>query len=139
MKRNYELTVVLSAQLSSTDLTKLEKSIESLLTKVGGKVDNKEDWGSRKFTYEIQKQTEGYYRHLIVELPSDAVEKLRRELMLLQGLMRYLIVVQEKPNKKQETPKENKFPSGQAGIKKQEVKSIEQRARGKRLIAKGKN
>ena len=131
MKRNYELTVVLSAQLSSTDLTKLEKSIESLLTKVEGKVQTKEDWGSRKFTYEIQKQTEGYYRHMIVELPSDAVDKLRSELMLLQGLLRYLIVVQEKSNKKQETPKENKFPSGQLGTKKQEAMSKEHMANGR--------
>lgn len=96
MKRTYELTVVLSPQLSPTDLTKLEKSLESLIKKVEGQVNKKEDWGTKELNYPISKQVSGAYRHWQVELNPEAVEKLDRELKLTEGLMRHLIVSAEK-------------------------------------------
>lgn len=92
MKRKYELTVILSPQLSSSDLTKLNKSVDSLIEKVGGKVVKKEDWGTKKLAYVIAKQTEGMYWHFIVELPPDGPVAITREFKLLQGVLRHLLV-----------------------------------------------
>lgn len=96
MKRKYELTVIYSSQLTSSDLTKLEKSVESLIKKVDGKVVKKEDWGIKKLAYAISKQNEGVYRHLIVESPTEAPAALDREFKLLQGIMRHLLVLEGK-------------------------------------------
>ena len=93
MKRRYELTVVYSPQLSSTNLTKVEKSIESLIEKAGGKVVKKEDWGTKKLTYSIAKQTEGVYRHMLVELPPDGPAAVSREFRLMGAVLRYLLVL----------------------------------------------
>jgi small subunit ribosomal protein S6 len=96
MKRKYELTVVFSPQLSSSELTKLNKSVGSLIEKAGGKVVKKEDWGTKKLSYAIAKQSEGVYRHFIVDMPSDGPAALDRELKLLQGILRHLLVIKEK-------------------------------------------
>lgn len=94
MKRRYELTVVFSPQLSSTDLTKLEKSVKSLIEKAGGKVVKKDDWGTKKLAYAISKQTEGIFRHFVVELSSTGPAELDREFKLLQGILRHLLVIE---------------------------------------------
>lgn len=95
MKRKYELTVIFSPQLSSSDLTKAQKTIKDLVAKVDGKIVKSEDWGTRKLAYEVNKQTEGVYRFFIVELPPDALSKLDREFKLLTEILRYLFVIFE--------------------------------------------
>jgi small subunit ribosomal protein S6 len=96
MKRRYELTVVFSPQLNSSDLTKLNKSVDSLIKKVSGKVIKKEDWGTKKLSYTIAKQTDGVYRHFIVEMPAEGPAGLDKEFKLLDGVLRHLLVVEEK-------------------------------------------
>lgn len=94
MKRRYELTVIFSSQLSSTEHSKAVKKLETLLKKQEGKVVKKDDWGKRQLAYPIQKETEGVYTHFVVELVPDSLEKLRQEFELTQEMLRYLFVIE---------------------------------------------
>lgn len=96
MKRRYELTVILSPQLSSKDLAKKEKAIETLIKKQEGKLVKKDDWGTKDLAFAIDKQTEGKYRYYELELPGKALAVLDGEFKLVEGMLRYLFVRSEK-------------------------------------------
>lgn len=93
MKRTYELTVVFSGQLSSDELGKSEKGIESLIKKLDGLVEKREDWGVRELAYPVAKLTKGTYRHFLLSLPPGAVKELMAALRLTQGVIRQLLVL----------------------------------------------
>ncbi len=92
MKRRYELTVIFSSKLSSADLTKIIKAVETQIKKNDGKIVKTDEWGKRTFTYPIDKQTEGVYRHYVVEIPGDALGKLSHEFKLMEEILRYMFV-----------------------------------------------
>lgn len=96
MKRRYELTVIISPQLTSTELTKTLKKIETLISKLKGKVVKKEDWGSKDLATPIEKETKATYSHFILELPTEAISQLEKEFKLTSGLLRYLLIQSEK-------------------------------------------
>ena len=59
--RKYELMLILDSEL---DERSVETTVEKLLHVIpaeGGTVDNVDIWGRRRFAYEIQKKSEGYY------------------------------------------------------------------------------
>lgn len=93
MKRTYELTVVFSGQLSSDELGKSEKGVESLIKKLEGSVEKREDWGVRELAYPVSKEKKGAYRHFLLSLPPDAVKELHAALRLTQGVIRQLLVL----------------------------------------------
>lgn len=84
--------MIFSSQLSEVDLTKTTKAVDKLIEKQKGKIVKTDDWGKRSFSYPIQKQTEGVYRHYIVELPGEAIAKINRKFALQEGMLRYLFV-----------------------------------------------
>ncbi len=92
MKRRYELTVIFSSELPSADLTKTIKKLETQVKKSEGKIVKTDEWGKRTFTYPIAKQTEGVYRHYVVEISGDALGKLSHEFKMMEGILRYMFV-----------------------------------------------
>lgn len=93
MKQIYELTVILSPQLSADTQTKTLKSLETLIEKAQGKVVRQDDWGKKTLAYPIAKQTEGVYKHWNVELPTEGVTQVVAKLRHTEGLLRHLIVL----------------------------------------------
>lgn len=96
MKRNYEMTVIFSPQLSETKLSKTQKSVLALIEKGKGKVKKKEDWGTKILATPIKKETEGIYQHLVIEIPPESIGEIRKQIRLIDGVMRYLFVLVEK-------------------------------------------
>ncbi len=92
MKRRYELTVIFSPELSTTDLKKSQKSVEDLIVKWEGKLVKKDDWGTRDLAYEIDKQTKGVYWFYLIEIPGKSIKELTSALRLSMGIMRYLLI-----------------------------------------------
>jgi small subunit ribosomal protein S6 len=58
--RQYEVGVILHPDLE-IDLDRAVSKVEGIITGLGGKIDNKDNWGKRKLAYRIKKQDWGIY------------------------------------------------------------------------------
>ena len=56
----YELAVVVSAKLEDEARANVIEKVKALITRFGGNVTDVDEWGKRRFAYEIQKMTEGF-------------------------------------------------------------------------------
>jgi small subunit ribosomal protein S6 len=92
MKRRYELTVILSPELSSTDTKKITTSIADLIKKHKGKLVKEDDWGVRELSYSIKKHAQGAFRFYLVEIDGGALKALSQSFFLTEDLLRFLIV-----------------------------------------------
>lgn len=89
--RNYEIAVVLHPDLEIDLATTLEK-IEAIITKNGGKITKKDNWGKRKLAYKIKKQDWGIYVFYTVEIDPSKINKINQTLRITEEVIRYLIV-----------------------------------------------
>ena len=103
--RNYEIAVVLHPDLE-IDLESTTTKVEKIITDLGGKIDKKDNWGTRKLAYEIKKQTWGIYVIYEIEIDPSKVRAINDKLNITEEVMRFLIVSLEdirylkKPNQK---------------------------------------
>jgi len=72
----------------------LSKKISDLITSFDGKILENNFWGKRKFAYEINKKTEGFYDVTVFEMEKDKVINFKSKLNLEEGLVRYLVCAQ---------------------------------------------
>jgi small subunit ribosomal protein S6 len=93
--RDYELTLVVDPDLTSTNqkelLTKIKKSIADLK----GKVAKTDEWGKKELVSPIKKRQSAYYFLLSVKLPEKSVGEIDKKFKLQEGLLRYLLVKKE--------------------------------------------
>ncbi|WP_029089715.1 30S ribosomal protein S6 [Brevibacterium album] len=90
--RKYELMLILDPELEERSVG---ADIEKLLKVVpaeGGTVDNVDVWGRRRFAYEIQKKTEGYYAVIDLTAKPETVKELDRQLGLNESVLRTKIL-----------------------------------------------
>ena len=59
---------------------------------LGGQITNQRPLGRRQFAYPIDKETAGYYTTLRTSLEGSQLSALNKQLRLMPGLTRYLIV-----------------------------------------------
>jgi small subunit ribosomal protein S6 len=94
--KQYETTIVMDAQLKDEGW---EKAIDkySAIIKQDGSIAQIDRWGVRRLAYEINKQTHGYYVHLIHESAPSVLRELDRQFKLDENCLRYLTVVADNP------------------------------------------
>ena len=80
--------------LGETKAKDLSKKITDLIVSFDGKILENNFWGKRKFSYEINKKTEGFYDVSIFEMEKDKVSVFKSKLNLEEGLVRYLVIAQ---------------------------------------------
>lgn len=97
--RTYELTYILSGSLTDSEIEKAKAEIEPVLKRASAKIIKTEEWGSRPLSYIIshdgKKQTDGYYVHLVVQIPANKSQDLDHEMYLHSRVMRHLLLVSE--------------------------------------------
>jgi small subunit ribosomal protein S6 len=89
---NYELVVIIHPDLDEEAINQALDKIKDWITKAGGSIENVDNWGKRRLSYEIQKQNEGVYYLFTASIPTSAVAELERNLTILEPVMRHLIV-----------------------------------------------
>ena len=90
--RKYALMLILDSEL---DERSVESTVEKLLHVIpaeGGTVDNVDIWGRRRFAYEIQKKSEGYYVVIDFTATPDTTKELDRQLGINETVVRTKIV-----------------------------------------------
>ncbi|MDQ3955324.1 MAG: 30S ribosomal protein S6 [Actinomycetota bacterium] len=86
--RNYEAMVIVDARLEEGDIQKAVDRFTDAIGEVGGEVGGVDRWGVRKFAYEIDHQKEGYYFVANFAAPEDAIDRLKRLLLISDEFIR---------------------------------------------------
>ncbi|HLT58110.1 MAG: 30S ribosomal protein S6 [Limnochordales bacterium] len=94
--RPYEAMVVLEPGLDEEALEAALERFAGAVTGQGGQVTHIDRWGKRRLAYEIAGHTEGYYALLKFEGSPAAAIELDRILRITDGVLRHLIVREEK-------------------------------------------
>lgn len=90
--RAYELMVIFDSGLDDLAIDDQVKSVAAQIATRGGTVASTDRWGRRRFAYEIDHKTEGYY--VVWELTADGadLEALERSLRLADEVVRHKLV-----------------------------------------------
>lgn len=91
----YELAVVVSAKIEDDARAEVIEKVKALITRFGGVVADVDEWGKRRFAYEIQKMKEGYYYFIHFEAESTAPAEIEQRIRIMDNVLRYLCVRQE--------------------------------------------
>ncbi|MCF8530997.1 MAG: 30S ribosomal protein S6 [Candidatus Nanopelagicales bacterium] len=86
--RKYEVMVILDPELDEKTIAPSLDAFLNVIKADGGSVEKVDLWGKRRFAYEIDHKSEGYYA--VIELISNpaAVAELDRQLSLNEAVMR---------------------------------------------------
>lgn len=113
MKKNYyELTYIINPVLEEDQFGEIVNKYSDFIKDNGGEVDEVDEWGIRKFEYEINGKSNGYYVNLYFEAPGDLIGKLERALRIDDAILRYLTLKYDaKMLRHRELQKKNAVPS----------------------------
>ena len=90
--RSNELMVIHRYDMAESDVRDAVAEIEKAITDREGTVSDSDFWGKRRFAYEIDHMTEGYYAVITFEGDVELQQTLDRSLSLLDGVVRHKIM-----------------------------------------------
>jgi len=84
--------LILPAEADESVVGTAVDRITKAISETGGEVGKIDRWGRRRFAYEIDKQSEGYY--VVVEFSADpaAIAELDRTLSLADEIVRFKVI-----------------------------------------------
>ena len=88
---NYEILVIAENALSDEEKQKAIGSVVALIEKVGGKTEEPDVWGTRKYAYPINYKTEGYYFCIRFTADDKAPQAIGAKLNIDKNIVRYMI------------------------------------------------
>jgi small subunit ribosomal protein S6 len=90
--RLYEVMTIHRPDLAEDEFRSKVAGIETFLGEHGATVQNSDIWGKRRFAYEIDHLTEGFYSVITFQAEAEAVAELERVLSLADEVVRHKVV-----------------------------------------------
>ena len=90
--RDYELMTIHRPDLAENDVETKIGELEAFLAGSQAEVTKRDLWGKRRFAYEIDHLSEGYYTVVSFKADTDAVAGVDRMLSLADDVVRHKIV-----------------------------------------------
>jgi small subunit ribosomal protein S6 len=88
----YELLFIVQPNADEARLEAINARTAEFITGNGGEVLSTRNWGHRRLSFPIRKQTSGTYILSRLRLTAHAVEELQRLLRLNEDVLRFLVV-----------------------------------------------
>ena len=88
----YEALYILDSKLSEEAAEAQIEKYKALITSSGGEVEKIDKWGLKKFAYEIEKKTEGFYVLMNFTAPSALPLELERQMKIADEVIRVMII-----------------------------------------------
>jgi small subunit ribosomal protein S6 len=88
----YEGMFLLDSGRASKDWEGTKALVDNVLERYGAKSILKDRWDERKLAYSIKRQKRGTYYLAYFDAPGDAVTQIRRDLVLTEGVLRFMIL-----------------------------------------------
>ena len=103
----YEHTLIAKQDLSTPELSNIEKKYKDIITKSDGKVIKVEKWGLLSFAQKIRSYNKGFYIHFKFEAENKTLDEIKRTSVIDNALLRHLTVRYKKLDTETEYFKEN--------------------------------
>ncbi len=87
----YEILYIIRNDIEDDKKAAVVSKYEALVEKLGGKVESKDIWGTKKYAYQINKQNEGYYVLVNIECSVEAQNEIARQMGLDENVVRKMI------------------------------------------------
>ena len=104
------MAVVINGRLEEDAKNAVLDKVKALIERFEGTIKNVDEWGKKKYAYEIQKSKEGYYNFIKFEAEPGAPAEIEHRMRIMDGVVRYLIVTDDLPENtqlsKEEAPAE---------------------------------
>lgn len=92
MLREYDFTVITKGDLTEGDHASVLTTYEGLMTKDGGEILKKDEWGVKKLAFPIKKSFRGHYvNYDFVGRPENLAE-VQRLMRIDDNILRFLVV-----------------------------------------------
>ena len=88
MTRAYELMIIIDSDVADGDVSGVMTRVEGLVTEEGGRIASTDNWGRRKFAYEINHKTEGTYVVWEIVTETAGLPTSERQLRLADDIVR---------------------------------------------------
>ncbi|MTI87055.1 MAG: 30S ribosomal protein S6 [Balneolaceae bacterium] len=89
-KNFYELTYIINPVLEEEQFKVAVEKVNDLVKKHGGEIEEVDEWGLRKFEYEIDNKGSGYYVNMYFTALGEAIAPIERALKIDDDILRYL-------------------------------------------------
>jgi small subunit ribosomal protein S6 len=89
---NYELVLIISPEITDEEIPDFIAKLNDLIGKVGGTVEEVNQWGRRQLAYPIKRFAEGSYILGKLKLKPTAIKDLESNFRLSGKILRHLIV-----------------------------------------------
>ncbi len=90
--RAYELMIILDSQLEESAVQGVVNQVTELVSNRGGSVPTTDKWGVRRFAYEIDHKTDGFYVVLEIVTEASDLDDVDRFLRLADDTIRHKII-----------------------------------------------
>ena len=92
MLREYEMTIVASAQMPEDMSRQLFDKYESLMLADGGEIVRKMDWGVKKLAFPMKKQFRGRYMHYDLTGKPEHLQRAEHLMRIDDNVLRYMSI-----------------------------------------------
>jgi len=89
-KSFYEITYIITPVLEEDQFKEVVDQVGKLIESQSGEIVEVDEWGLKRFAYEIDGKSNGYYVNAYFNAPADAIEKVERQLRINDNILRYL-------------------------------------------------
>jgi len=89
VKRAYELMIIVDSDVADTDVEAVISRVRDLIVSEGADIASEDNWGRRKFAYEIDHKSDGSY--VVWEIVTDrpGLPATERRLRLADDIVRH--------------------------------------------------
>ena len=94
--RKYESVYILRPDFDEETIKSMVERFSNVVTEQGGEVVKVDEWGIRRLAYPIEKYREGYYVVMNFNAEADVPKELERVFKITDGVMRYMVIREEK-------------------------------------------
>ncbi|AYB00436.1 30S ribosomal protein S6 [Lachnoanaerobaculum umeaense] len=95
MTSTYELALVLNGKLEDDARAEALEKVQNYITRFGGSIENVDDWGKKRFAYDINKQKEGFYYFIKFQSEdNNCPNEIEANIRIMESVVRYLVVKQ---------------------------------------------
>ena len=89
---SYDMLYILDNGLTDEKKEELVNKFNDVITKANGTIDTVDKWGTKKFAYDINYQSEGYYVLINFKANSDLPNELERIMKITDGVVRFIVL-----------------------------------------------
>ena len=91
-ERQYELVYILPPDSTEQQVTELHEQVDSVVSRMSGRIEKTDNWGRRKLAYEIGRHKEGTYVLEVINGDGELMKEIDRRLKVTDLVIRHLAV-----------------------------------------------